>query len=85
MADYPQHEKLRAIRDQSQTIYDFLEWGQEQGWHLAEWDTTRKVDDRMMPIQPRTDQVLAKYFGIDLMALEAEKRAMLDEMRAANG
>ena len=29
--EYPEHMKLRAISDESQAIYNFLEWCEEQG------------------------------------------------------
>lgn len=84
-AKFPEHEKLAAIRDKSQAIGEFLEWAEEQGWHLAEWDTSRQFQERMMPISRNTVGVLALYFDINQDALEQEKRTMLDEMRAAHG
>lgn len=34
---YPEHIKLMAIKDQSQAIYDFLEWLASTGLHLQYW------------------------------------------------
>lgn len=82
--EYPEHEKLSLVREKSQEIGDFLLWCEERGWHLAEWDQSRKYDDRMMPIQPRMREVLALYFNIDQEKLEDEKRAMLDFQRELN-
>jgi len=78
---YPEHEKLQAISDQSQAIGEFLEAGGGNGYRLCEWNEEL---DEFFPVTRTTQQVLAHYFGIDLDRLEAEKRAMLDEMRALN-
>ena len=39
MSDYPEHDRLAAISDQSQTCGEFLEWLQEDGLHLMRWRT----------------------------------------------
>ena len=31
MSTYPEHEKLRAVKDRSQTIGEFVEWLEDQG------------------------------------------------------
>ena len=35
---YPEHKKLTAIHDHSQACYDFLEWLEGKGIHLAKYD-----------------------------------------------
>jgi hypothetical protein len=77
---WPEHEKLKAISEFSQKVHDFLEWCSEKGWELAQWE-----GDRMFPIRPGRDKILADFFEIDMDKIEAEKRAMLDLMRAQNG
>lgn len=77
---YPEHEKLAKVRDRSQAIGEFLEWCNEQGWHLAEW-VADKWDDRMFPIHLSISEVLARYFDIDQGRLEEEKRALLQGLR----
>ena len=37
---YPMHDKLRAISDRSQDIYEFLEWLGEQKLFIAQHDIT---------------------------------------------
>ncbi len=37
-----------------------------------------------VPIRERTDQLLARYFGIDQEKIEKEKRQMLADIREAN-
>ncbi|MDB5716343.1 MAG: hypothetical protein JWO15_3740 [Sphingomonadales bacterium] len=85
MSDYPEHRKLLAVAEQSQAVGEFLEWAMTSeggGWHLARiipgqqftWETNGE------PI----NTLLARHFGIDLKALELEKRAMLAEFEAAS-
>lgn len=77
MSKYPQHEKLKKVQDQSQMVGEFLEWLSSKSWTICELNRT----DDYCPIQLRTEELLAEYFGIDLKKLEREKRAMLDELR----
>lgn len=71
---YPQHEKLNAVKDQSQTIGDFLEWLNEKDFVVAKFDARNCM---LYPEYLSMDRILAEYFEIDLNALESEKRAML--------
>lgn len=75
MSDYPEHDKLSAISDQSQTIGEFLDMGD---WTLCrfdrEWDEFRPVS---------IEAALAEWFGIDRAKIAAEKDAMLVAIRAA--
>ena len=45
-----------------------------------EWETT----DELRPFQYTTEELLAKFFGIDLAKVEKEKCAMLEEQRRLN-
>lgn len=74
---YPEHEKLFGISERSQEIGNFIE---NCGYVLAEYDE----DDRLRPVMLTTEQVLAKYFGIDLKLIEQEKEQMLEEVRRMN-
>lgn len=81
MSEYPEHEKLAEIRDQSQSIGDFLDSLGTQGLVLGEWgeiDTGRPV---FFPTRRSIQSVLAVYFGIDERKLENEKRQMLESIR----
>lgn len=84
--NYPEHEKLRAIKGQSQSIGSFLDWLEEGGYskigkiHLACYDNHGDLCDVYASVQ----DLLAAYFGIDRQKLEQEKLAMLDELRKAH-
>lgn len=76
MSEYPEHEKLAAIREQSQAIGEFLDLGR---WTLCE---LREWDDHSPTMEPVNIQdALAEYFGIDQQKIEAEKREMLEALR----
>lgn len=81
---YPEHEKLATVKDLSQEIGEFLEWAEEQGWHLAEWDENGFGDQELFSIRLNRNQILARFFEIDLDKLEAEKVHMLEAQRASN-
>lgn len=76
MSDYPEHDKVKAIQDESQAIGAFLD---NSGYTLCEVDADL---NRFVPIYRSIERILADYFGIDLDELEREKRAMLDSLRA---
>lgn len=116
--EYPEHDKLSAIANQSQACHDFLEWlSYKKGWHLGSHTyyidvvTGRHIEsgsytdhgmlypeeevtefgvekiengDFMIQVPYSIRDLLAEFFEIDQNRLEAEKRAMLDALRAAN-
>jgi hypothetical protein len=75
MSDFPEHDKLAAVQDQSQIVGEFMEWAEENGYQLMAVDDGRPYGVALEP-------VLADWLGIDLEKLDKEKRAMLNEMRA---
>lgn len=78
--EYPEHEKLRAIKDQSEPIGQFLADMECEGIELCKFD--REVGE-YQPLYKSINAILADYFEIDLVKLEEEKQAMLKEVRAA--
>ncbi len=80
MAEYPEHEKMRAVKKRSQIIGEFLE--ELSGIGLTLCESTDHFECPWTPTGKSTQQVLAQYFKIDLDKIEKEKRAMLDELRS---
>ncbi len=80
MSQYPEHEKLAAVKDKSQVIGEFLDNGLPDGVVFAEWN---RRGDMLNPVRCDIQAWLADYFGIDRDKLEAEKQQMLDEIRAS--
>lgn len=78
MSAYPEHDKMSAVLEQSQTIGEFLDWLSEQGITRARFEKMEGWRDPVLvPTHESIEVLLARYFGIDLSVIEAEKRAML--------
>lgn len=78
---YPEHEKLhRAVANGSQQQGEILEWLIAQ-YTLCEWS---EYEQAWLPVRAIVNDLLSRFHGIDLNAIEAEKRAMLDELRRRN-
>ena len=66
----PELDKLRGVKDQSQTVGGFLEWVHDNHWKLV----TFRGNDVGLSIE----QLLAHYFKIDLAKVSAEKDAIVE-------
>lgn len=75
---YPEHEKLKAISEQSNACGRFHDWLQEKGYVLAEYASR----NTLYPAQVRLTALLAEFFEIDEAKIEEEKREMLRELQA---
>ncbi len=93
-SQYPEHDKLAKIQSESQAIGEFLEWlgAPKSGIVLAEWlrhitdskgVTRKRLEPVLVPTGRSIETILARYFKIDPVKLEAEKRAMLAGIRSA--
>lgn len=78
---YPEHSKLAAISDKSQTCGEFVDWLEQHDIYLCRPDRTHP---HYWPIHDSITTLLAAFFGIDLATIEAEKRQMIEAMREAN-
>lgn len=84
---YPEHQKLALVQPESQRLGEFIEWLSWNGMAICEhYESGRGSmrDGEYVPVRTNANQLLAKYFGIDLAKIEAEKCSMLDEMRRAH-
>lgn len=71
---YPEHEKLKAVKDMTQFVHDFLEFCEEKGVSL--------VRDGEIPVsRQRFDDLLFEFIEVDPKELEHEKRLMLRNLR----
>lgn len=75
---YPQHEKVKAIKHLSQSVHEFMEFLFKKGIHLAE--ETR--NGRLEHSNERHDDLIAEFFEIDLKEFHKEKDRMYEEMVA---
>lgn len=78
---YPEHEKITAIKEQSQAIGTFLEWLGNQGLELCRYNM---AEDQYLPDYMGIEKRLSQFFDVDLNRLEEEKKIMLLRQRVAN-
>jgi hypothetical protein len=83
-SEYPEHEKLNAVKAKSQAIGEFLEWLQHERFQRVTLCLEADDEEEFYPFHYSTEHLLAEFFKIDLNKIEAEKRAMLETMRKAN-
>lgn len=80
---YPEHAKLRKVKNKSQAIGEFLD---HVPAHLMQWVEADNLDGgAYVPLPGTITTWLADYYQVDLNALEKEKRAMLDSIREGRG
>lgn len=78
---YPEHVKLHSVKDQSQAIGEFVDWLTEsKGLTLCRRDPYGEL----IPTNVSLELLLGEHFGIDMKAIEVEKRDMLAEIRKQN-
>lgn len=75
---YPEHEKLFGREAEMELLGLFLDHLQKRGITLGIWSE----HNELMPAREDLDMTIAAYFGIDLVKFEAEKREILETMRA---
>lgn len=80
---YPEHGKLKALDGKNRTIGQFIEWLGEKGMVICR-ETYNADNEDLVPINMSIQQLLAKYFDIDVHKLDDEKQAMLDLIREQN-
>jgi hypothetical protein len=85
----PETQRVYALRDKTQTIADFMRWlGQKKGYVVCTAQTTgtpmgaSETTYHPVPLDP--SKLYAEFFGIDLVALEAERESLLAAMERAH-
>jgi hypothetical protein len=76
-AEYPLSEKFSQMEDKVHVIENFLAWAKNQkGYLLCEPHKPQYF--WYIPVNVNVPSLVLEFFGIDLVALEAEKRHMLE-------
>lgn len=84
MNDYPEHDRLSAVADESQAIGAFLDWlTSEAGYRIIRWVDDPDYNEPVPVGWDGITKTLARYFNIDLVKIEREKEQMLERLRAA--
>lgn len=71
---------MKAIKERSQAIGEFLDWASSKGMILAKYDDAFH-DESLRAVPDSIQKILARYFGIDLNKIETEKLDMIEELR----
>lgn len=80
---FPQSDRLTEVADERDTIRHFLDWVGET--HRAQLASIPTPDThRLYPLRVNVETLLDEHFGIDAVALEQERRSMLDMQRQLN-
>lgn len=99
-AQYPEHEKVKALGERRDAVQAFLDWlCDEKRYVIAGWVDRcvrcqqsealcecRRFEgsDVLFPAHAGREALMADHFKINLKKLEKEKVAMLDALRAEN-
>lgn len=78
MEKYPECEKFKKISKESQIIGEFLEWLEKSNIVLCQFN---EDNQEFYQIFKGIQNLLAKYFKIDLKEVEKEQRAMLKDLQ----
>lgn len=80
---YPECEKMNKVAKESQAIGNFLEWlSKNKKLTLCEFiEGDAYTYDRYIPYHYQIEELLAKFFKIDLNKVEQERRQILEELR----
>lgn len=83
----PELDKMLKVQDENRIVVSFLEWLGEQEIVLARWfnpECDYCNEDRLLSMTETKEQLLARYYSIDLNKAEAERQALLDDLREQN-
>lgn len=87
MSEYPEHDKMAAVRTELDAVGEFLEalgsgelTSDGRRLHLAVENAEAR--GRVVIVGADIPDLLSQYFEIDQNQIEVEKRQMLDSIRA---
>lgn len=81
----PELDKMLAVKEQSRTISEFLDWLDGQEFEICKYDEDASYEENLYRhIDKTKEQILAEFFGIDLVKCEQERQQILDDLRKQN-
>jgi hypothetical protein len=80
----PELDKQRKVIESGEvdTLGNFYDWLQGEGYHIAEYVDVGYRDDRLAIVPLSPERLFANYFDIDLNKIETERRAILEKIRS---
>lgn len=80
---FPQLAAMVRVQSSSQVIGEFLDWLSENGLTVCERSEGLR-GTQFVPAREDAQALLARYWGIDLVELEGERRAVLAQARQSS-
>lgn len=77
---YPECEKLSAVATEKQAICNFLEWAEQNNLHLCSFNPKLNFDNYARTHE-NVERIIHRFYDIDDLKLEEERRTMLDRQR----
>lgn len=78
----PELDKMRDNLDKSKVLTDFVDWLDENGFRICtKNDFERGLDPQYFPLSLSYECLFARFLGIDLEAVETERRLLLEALR----
>ena len=75
---YPEHVKQSKVIERSAAILKFLDWAQEE--KFIEFAVQDQKTDWLSPSFTPNRNLVAEFYGLDENKLEAERRAMIEDL-----
>lgn len=77
----PECDKLNEVIDEGNTVLEFFEWANAQGYELVRYTTDEDTGREITIHVPVNAALLHRWQGLDSDKIEAERRALLDYLR----
>lgn len=81
MSNYPEHDKVMAVKDETEPAAAFIEWLGTQHLHLGRVEDGHRY---LQPVHESLTTLLARWKGIDLAEFDREDAAILAKIREGN-
>ena len=82
----PECDKLIVVEAKSRILSDFVDWLGSNDYAICTCEETPGYPkEQWIPIRKSYEQLFADYFGIDLKAVEEERRSLLVHWRGCHG
>ena len=88
VSPYPEHEKLRARKDEADAIARFLQFLDKRDWYICRDISDEDEASEMSPVEDNDTsrrEIIGDFLGVNQDKLSAEKDIMVEAYRAEHG
>jgi hypothetical protein len=85
VSNTPELDKMRAVIESgaAEAVTQFIDWLNGEGYMISRYEAIDGYTNPvLLPSSFLPERLMAQHFGIDLDKIEAERRAILDALRA---